>query len=135
MQEQADQFGMTARQAQIYRAELAGASEEALNFARSEDARLSALEDRKKLEQQIMAEVNRGGTQQVHGAAALEFGSSAAVSAVNKAVINAQVGAQDPQKKVEDAVNKVRDANERQIILQRRIAEALENVREEEIPI
>ncbi len=62
---------------------------------------------------------------QLKGAAGVEQGSSAAVAAVNAAILNAQGSGADPQKRIEEVLKQIKEKNVRQEQLLRDIREAV----------
>lgn len=124
LQLQADTFGMSARQADIYKAALQGVSEQELQKRRNLDAQMTEQERLKKLEQDAAAILHRG-EREIQGPAALEQGSQGAISAVNRAIIQAQVQSADPQERMVRAIQQARDASDRAANETRRLREAI----------
>ena len=130
LHDQAATFGMTAREAQIYKDAMAGANEEDLNALRALDAELSAMEEAKKLQDSVTQILNQAdhGANSPKGAAALTEGSSGAVAAVNAAMMQAQTGRQSPEERIEEAIKQAKLVQDEQLQQQRLMREALDRI-------
>ena len=103
---------------------LAGVGAEQLNAMQAADEQLTALEKQKKLQDDIASALSQASPQ-LKGAAGVEQGSSAAVAAVNAAILNAQGSSADPQKRIEEVLKQIKEKNVRQEQLLRDIREAV----------
>ena len=110
-------FGMAAYEARAYADSLAGIPAEITNAT-------LALGEQKKLQDDLLAAMSHAAPEK-KGAAAVEEGSSAAVSAINMAVLNSHGDRDDQQKRIEEVLKGIREKNTRQEQLLRDIKAVL----------